>query len=200
MVYGHVQVRDGLRLNSLSSIHHKQRSFAGSNASRNLIREVNMPRSVDQVQYIPTLLHPLVATGIVIFHLNSMTLDGNASFFLQIHIIQHLSLCNLDRLGIFQQAVGQGRFTMVNMRDDTEIPYMLHQLFCLNSSTKVQKYLQRFSLSLEKSVGKSFSMTTDYFFKEFVVYSEYSYYFCIRIKSSNQPSSVRGRSNLLNQK
>jgi hypothetical protein len=56
-----------------------------------------------------------------------MTLDGNASFFLQIHIIQHLSLCNLDRLGIFQQAVGQGRFTMVNMRDDTEIPYMLHQ-------------------------------------------------------------------------
>ena len=56
-----------------------------------------------------------------------MALDGDATLFLQIHVVEHLSLGNLNRVGVLQQAVSQGRFAMVNMRNDTEIPYVIHE-------------------------------------------------------------------------
>ena len=55
-----------------------------------------------------------------------MALDGDASFAFQIHIVKHLPFCYSDRLGMFKKTVGQGRFAMVNMGNNAEIPYMIH--------------------------------------------------------------------------
>ena len=78
-----------------------------------------MSRSVNEIQHIflPILL---------VFHLDGMTLDGDASLFLQVHIVEHLPFCDLDGVGVLQQAICQGRLTVVYVCDDAEITYMLH--------------------------------------------------------------------------
>ena len=132
MVDSHIEIRNGLCLNALRSINYQQGPFTGSYRTTNLIREVNMSWSIYQVQDIGFTL-------IVVFHLDSVTLDGNTTFTLQIHIIKHLALCYLNGLSIFQQTVGQGTLTMVNMRNDTEVSYMIHQLFVILQFAKLQK-------------------------------------------------------------
>ena len=69
-------------------------------------------------------------TLIGIFHLYSMTLDGDTTFTLQVHIIEHLTFRYLDGLRKLQQSIGQGTFTVVDVSDDTEISYMIHRKLC----------------------------------------------------------------------
>ena len=78
-----------------------------------------MSRSVNKVEYI-------LFTIMLIFHLDGMTFYCYATFFLQIHIVKHLTACHLDCLRIFQQSVGQCRLAMVYMCDYTEISYVIH--------------------------------------------------------------------------
>ena len=119
VVDGHIEVRDGLSLYALRGIDHEQCSLAGSDAAAHLVREVDMPRRVYQIEYIllPVLL---------IFHLDGVALDGDASLALKVHIVEHLSFGNLYGLRKFQETVGQGRLTVVDMSDDAEVPDILH--------------------------------------------------------------------------
>ena len=78
-----------------------------------------MTRRVNQVQSV------LFAVECVI-HLDCMALDGDATFLFKVHIVEHLSLRNLNRLGTFEQTVSQGTFTVVNMGDNAEIAYVIH--------------------------------------------------------------------------
>ena len=78
-----------------------------------------MSRCVNQIEYIFfTIVH--------ILHLDGVTLDGNASFTLQIHVIEHLTLGDLDGLREFQHTVSQSRFAVIDMRNDTKVSYMIH--------------------------------------------------------------------------
>ena len=101
MVYGHVEVGYCLGLHALRGVHHKQGALTGSDASRHLVGEINVSRSVYQVECI----FLAVLGGVV--HLYGVALDGDAALTLQIHVVQHLALRNLYRMGTFQQAVGQ---------------------------------------------------------------------------------------------
>ena len=86
-----------------------------------------MSRRVNQVQDIfLTLVH--------IFHLNSMALNSNPSFLLQIHVVQHLAFRHLNGIGKFQQSVCQCRFPVVNMGYDTKVAYILHLKVIINKS------------------------------------------------------------------
>ena len=116
---GHIEIGDSLRLYALRSVDNEQRPLAGGNGARHLVREVHVPRRVNQIQDI---LLPLVH----IFHLDGMALDGDTSFLLQIHVVQHLSFGDLDSIGKFQQAVRQSRFPVVNVGYDTKVTYILH--------------------------------------------------------------------------
>ena len=78
-----------------------------------------MSRSVNEIQYI-------VLTFVVIFHLNGMALDGDASLLLKIHIVEHLSLNDLDGIGIFQKPVGKCRLAVVDVCYDAKVSYILH--------------------------------------------------------------------------
>ena len=93
-------VRDGLRLHTLCGIDHQQRALAGGNRTADLIREVNVSRSINQVQDI---LLPVA----LILHLYSVALNGNATFALQIHVVEHLTFSHLNGLRILQQTVGE---------------------------------------------------------------------------------------------
>ena len=58
-----------------------------------------------------------------------MTLNCDAPFSLQVHVIQHLLLKIPLGNGMrkFKQSVGKGRFAMINVCDDTEIAYIFHR-------------------------------------------------------------------------
>ena len=128
MVDGHIEVGDGLRLNPLRGIHHKERALTGSDAATYLVAEIHVSRCVDEVQDIFLAL-------VCIFHLDGVALDGDSTFLLQVHVIQHLAFGDTYGLGKFQEAVGQSGFTVVNMGYDTEIAYMV-----LHDSNFAQSY------------------------------------------------------------
>ena len=81
-----------------------------------------MARSVNQVQRITFVVH-----------LYRVALDGDAAFFLQVHIVEYLVLhiFLLDRAGHLQHAVCQRTLTVVYMRYNAEISYIFHLLFVL---------------------------------------------------------------------
>ena len=58
-----------------------------------------------------------------------MTLNCDAPFSLQVHVIQHLLLKIPLGNGMrkLKQSVGKGRFAMINVCDDTEIAYIFHR-------------------------------------------------------------------------
>ena len=128
MVDGHIEVGDGLRLNPLRGIHHKERALTGSDAATHLVAEIHVSRCVNKVQDI-------FITLVCIFHLDGVALDGDSTFLLQVHVIQHLAFGDTYGLGKFQEAVGQSGFTVVNMGYDTEIAYMV-----LHDSNFAQSY------------------------------------------------------------
>jgi hypothetical protein len=61
--------------------------------------------------------------GGFVIHADGMRLDGNASFTFEIHAVEYLVL-HLpagEGVGLLKQAVGQGGFAVVDVRDDGEI-------------------------------------------------------------------------------
>ena len=122
MVDGHIEIRDGLCLYTLCGIHHQQRTLAGSDRTAHLVRKVDVSRSVNQVQYVFLSL-------VSVFHLDSVTLNRNTTFTLQVHIVEHLSLGHLYSLSVLQQSVSQSRFAVIDVGDDAEISYMIHCRF-----------------------------------------------------------------------
>ena len=76
-----------------------------------------MSWSVEQIEFVGFAI-----TGFV-KHRDGVGFDGNSLFSLQVHRIQKLvlSLTLADCLGLFEQTVGQSRFTMIDMSDDGEI-------------------------------------------------------------------------------
>ena len=86
-----------------------------------------MSRSIDEVQYIGRFAVQFLFFAIVeLIHLNGVALDGDAALLFKVHVIEHLPLCNLDGVGAFQQSVGNGALSMVNVGDDAEVSDMFH--------------------------------------------------------------------------
>ena len=86
-----------------------------------------MPRSVDEVEGVP-----------LVIHLNSMAFDGDAALLLQLHVIEHLvlHLSDIYRARQLQHSIRQRTLSVVDMRNYTEISYLIHK-----SGTKLQLFL-----------------------------------------------------------
>ena len=80
-----------------------------------------MARRVNQVQSIFLPIELIV-------HLDSMGLDGNPLFTLQIHVIQHLGvhLAAVEGAGKFQKPICQRTFSVINMSDNAKVASVLH--------------------------------------------------------------------------
>ncbi len=123
---GEKSIGDGLRFDSLARVNHQQGAFAGGKRAGDFVRKIDMPWSVDQVELVlVSILGSVVKT-------NAFGLDGNAALPLQVHGVQdlraHFALA--ERACKLEQAVGQGRLAVVNMRDDAKITdeAWIHQL------------------------------------------------------------------------
>ena len=144
VVDGHIKVADGLGLYSLRGIHHQKGALTGCNASAHLVRKVHMSRSINQIERVMLAIH-------FVCHLDGMTLDGDTSFALQVHVIEHLALGHLDGVGCFQKPVCQCALSMVDMCNDAEISYILHSRCCPYLLAKLQTLFGIFKFFYRKS-------------------------------------------------
>ena len=130
---GKVGIAQRLRLDALCGIYDQQCALARGERTRNLIVKVNMTRGVDEVHVID------LAVVCLVIHAHRACLDRNAALSLEIHIIEqlllHLTLG--DGLALFEQAVGQGGFTVVDVRDNGKIADIFLFLHTNTPSCKV---------------------------------------------------------------
>ena len=115
-----IDVGNGLRLHALRGVDQKQRAFASAQRTAHFVVEVNVSGSVNKVDLIS-----IAIIGFVI-HAHRMGLDGNTAFAFQIHTVKKLILhfALRHRIGILQQAVGKGGFTVVDVRNDRKVTDM----------------------------------------------------------------------------
>lgn len=82
-----------------------------------------MSRGIDQVEDI------FLAIGMLVIKLNGVTLDRDASFALEVHVVEglgyHVPSCN--GLGDLQQTVGQGALAVIDMGYDAKVADILHK-------------------------------------------------------------------------
>ncbi len=80
-----------------------------------------MPRSINEIQNV-------FPAPRLIFHLDGMALNRDATLALQIHIVEHLPLSNLDGVRLLQETVGKSRLAMIDMCDDAKVSDIVHAL------------------------------------------------------------------------
>ena len=114
---GEVRVRERLRLDALRRVDEQERSFTGRKRSRDLVREIDVARRVDEVQDV--LLAILCRVG----EPNRVRFDCDAALAFEIHRVEDLRfhLASLQRAGDLEKAVRQRRLAVVDVRDDREV-------------------------------------------------------------------------------
>ena len=127
-IFGHLKGGKRLCLHTLSTIDQQQNTLDGLERARHLVREVDMSGCIDKIEFIHH-------TGMLVPHPNWLHLDGNPPLTLKIHRVQHLLFHEscLDGFGDFEHTIGERRFAVVNMRDDTKVANMLHRMAVLYS-------------------------------------------------------------------
>ena len=112
-----VRVGDRLRLDPLRGVDEQHGAFAGRQAARDLVGEVDVAGRVDEVELVG-----LPVTGRV-GDAHRLALDGDAALALQVHLVEQLLLhvaCR-DRTRTFEDAIGQRRLAVVDVGDDREV-------------------------------------------------------------------------------
>ena len=115
-----VGVGQRLRLDALRRVDEEQRPLAGLERARDLVAEVDVAGSVDQVQEV-------VAPA----HSHGLGLDRDPALALEVHgvekLLAHLALG--DCAGQLEDAIGERRLAVVDVRDDREVadPIQLHR-------------------------------------------------------------------------
>ncbi len=116
---GEVDVGQRLRLDALRSVDDEDGALAGLQAPADLVCEVHVPGSVDQVEAV----HEAVVRGVLEAH--GPGLDRDALLALEVHGVQNLAhhLPALDRVGQLEQAVGERGLAVIDVRDDREVAH-----------------------------------------------------------------------------
>ena len=96
-----IGVGHGLGLHSLRRVDDEDGTLAGAHAARDLVGEVHVARSVDQVEAVGLA----ITRGVE--HRDGMALDGDAALALELHRVEGLVAYQplLDGLGQLQDAV-----------------------------------------------------------------------------------------------
>ena len=135
MVNGHVEVGYGLRLHSLGGVHHQKCAFAAGYAAGDFVGEVHVARSVDEVELV-------LSVSALVHHLYRVTLDCDALFLLQVHVVEDLILhvALRERAGEFEKPVGQGALAVVDVGYYAEIADVLHFIAKLHKFSGILLY------------------------------------------------------------
>ena len=113
-----VSVCKRLRLNALRGVNDEHRTLARCQRAADLVVEVDMTRSVDEIQHIS-----LAVLGLVV-ETDGSCLDGDAALTLKIHVVEDLILHDalLDRTAQLDEPVRQRRLTVVDVSDYRKVP------------------------------------------------------------------------------
>ena len=127
-----IGVRECLRLDALAGVDDQHRALAGRERAADLVVEVHMARRVDQVEGIA------LAVGGLVVQADGAGLDRDAVLALELHIVEDLVFHNalLHRAALFNQAVGERGFAVVNVGNDRKIAdsgLVCHSCFSINS-------------------------------------------------------------------
>ena len=123
---GEKRIGDGLRLDALARVNDQQGAFAGGKRAGDFVGKIDVAGSVDQIELV------FVSVLGRVMQANALGLDGDAALAFQVHRVQdlraHFALA--ERTCKLEQAVGQRRLAVVNMRDDAKITdeAWIHQL------------------------------------------------------------------------
>ena len=122
VVDGQVGVGQGLGLDPLGGVDDEEGPVAGGQAPRDLVGEIDVAGGVDQVEDIVFPREALVGQA------DGLGLDGDAPLPLEVHGVQDLllELPGGQGPGQLDEPVGQGRFAVVDVGDDGEVPDVLH--------------------------------------------------------------------------
>jgi hypothetical protein len=117
-----IAVGDGLRLDALARVNHEQRAFAGRQRTTHFIREIDMPRRVDQIQVVDTTIVRLVLKCCC------LRLDRDAALALDVHRVEHLRfhLAIAQTSATLDQAIGERGLAMVDVGNDRKISDVVH--------------------------------------------------------------------------
>ena len=116
-VPGEVEVRERLGLDPLRGVDEEHGPLARGQRARDLVREVDVAGGVDQVELVVDALEPVRET-------HGLRLDRDPALALEIHLVEVL-LAHVavgDGVRELEQAIGQRRLAVVDVRDDAEVP------------------------------------------------------------------------------
>ena len=107
-----IRVRERLRLDPLRRVDDEQRALACLQRPRDLVGEVHVAGRVDQVQLVALPCHA-----------HRLRLDRDPALALEVHRVEHLRahLALRDGVRQLEDAVGERRLAVVDVRDDREI-------------------------------------------------------------------------------
>ena len=116
-----VGVRERLRLDALRCVHDQHRALARGERTADLVIEVDMTRSVDEVEGV------VLPVGSPVVEADGARLDGYAALALKIHVVKDLilHLALLHRAAFFDETVGQRGLAVVDMCDYGKVAYVL---------------------------------------------------------------------------
>src|SRR5205807_1212613 len=114
---GEVSICESLGLDALRGIDQQHGALAGRERPADLVREVDVPRGIDEVE----LVGLTVATDPG--HTDRSRLDGDAVLALELHRIEELvaHLAQRNGPGGLEEPVRERGFAVVDVRDDTEV-------------------------------------------------------------------------------
>lgn len=112
-----VGIGEGLGFYALAGVHYQQRALAGLQAARDFVRKIDVAGRIDQVELVE-----ITVIGSVI-EADGVGFDGDAALTLQVHrvenLLHHFTLG--EGASDFEEPVGEGRLTVVDVRNDREI-------------------------------------------------------------------------------
>jgi hypothetical protein len=126
VLHRQVQVGHGLRLDALGRVDQQDRALAAHQRAPDLVGKVDVPRRVDQVQLVGLPIARLVAQG------DRVALDRDPAFALDVHGVQDLvpEVALVHGAAVLDQAIGQRRLAVVDVRDDAEVANLVHEFPC----------------------------------------------------------------------
>ena len=129
-LHGQVEVGDGLRLDPLGGVDDQEGALAAHQRAADLVGEVDVPGGVDQVQLVRPPVFRRVRHG------DAVGLDGDPALALEVHRVEDLvaELPRLHRPAALDEAVGERRLAVVDVRDDAEVADVVHGPFKARSA------------------------------------------------------------------
>ena len=117
VVNSQIDVGQGLRFYALGGVNDQDRTFAGGQRARNFIGKVHVSRRINQVELIGFSVFGRIVEP------HGLGFDGDSPLAFNIHGIENLLLhfAALQSAAVFNHAVSQGRFSVVNMGNDGKV-------------------------------------------------------------------------------